>query len=78
VPLSLTIDVDLNEVIQTASYFKLGSYVSMMLDKIHHVLISMFSKFIVCVNTLIIKVCAMYMPASYDELANEYTGYNYG
>jgi formate/nitrite transporter FocA (FNT family) len=47
-------------------------------DKIDRTFISMFSKFIVCVNVLIIKVCAMYMSASYDDLADKYVSSNYG
>jgi hypothetical protein len=78
VQLLLTTDVDLNEVIQAASYMKVRSYVSMMLDKIGCTLISMFSKFTMCVNVLIVKVRAMYMSASYDKLADEYAGSNYG
>jgi hypothetical protein len=50
----------------------------MMCDKINCVLISMFSKFIVCFNTLIVKVHTMYMLAGYDELADEYASSNYG
>jgi hypothetical protein len=47
-------------------------------DKIDPTLISMFSKFTVCVNALIVKAHAMYMPASYDKLVNEYIGSSYG
>jgi hypothetical protein len=50
----------------------------MMPSKIDHVLISMFSKFTMCVNALIIKARAMYMSAGYDELVDEYTNSNYG
>jgi hypothetical protein len=46
--------------------------------KIDRALISMFSKFIMCVNTLIIKVRAMYMPAGYNELVDEYAGCSHG
>jgi hypothetical protein len=42
-------------------------------DKIDRAFISMFSKFIVCVNMLIVNACAMYMLTSYDEFANELT-----
>ncbi|CAM6019383.1 unnamed protein product [Sphagnum balticum] len=77
-PLSFATDVDLNEVIQAASYLKPRSYVPMMPGKIDHALISMFSKFTMCVNTLIVKAHAMYMLVDYDELANEYVGSNYG
>jgi hypothetical protein len=38
----------------------------------------MFSKFTVCVNMLIVKARAMYMPTGYDELVDEYTGSNCG
>ncbi len=38
----------------------------------------MFSKFIVCINTLIVKVRVMYMPANYNELVDEYVDFNYG
>jgi hypothetical protein len=55
-PLSLATDVNLNEVIQAMSYLKPRSYVPMTPDKIDCALISMFSKFIVCINALIIKV----------------------
>jgi hypothetical protein len=48
-PLSLATDVNLNEVIQAASYLKPGSYIPMTPGKINRTLISMFSKFIVCV-----------------------------
>jgi len=47
-PLSLATDANLNEVIQAASYLKLGSYVQMTPGKINRALISMFSKFTVC------------------------------
>ncbi len=43
-----------------------------MLDKIDHTLISMFSKFIVCVNTLIVKAPIIYMLAGYNKLVDEY------
>ncbi|CAM6069157.1 unnamed protein product [Sphagnum tenellum] len=65
-------DVNLNEVIQAASYLKPGSYVLMTPGKINRALICMFSKFTVCVKALIVKVRAMYMPAGYDELGDEY------
>jgi hypothetical protein len=77
-PLSLATDINLNEVIQAASYLKPGSYVPMTPGKINCTLISMFSKFTVCVKALIVKARAMYMPASYDELADEYVGSSYG
>jgi hypothetical protein len=76
--LSLATDVDLNKVIQAASYLKLGSYVPMTSGKIDRALISMFSKFTVCVNVLIIKACTKYMSASYNELVNKYAGSSYG
>jgi hypothetical protein len=38
----------------------------------------MFSKFIMCVNALIVKVRAMYMPTSYNELADKYASFNCG
>jgi hypothetical protein len=50
----------------------------MMPDKINRALISMFSKSTVCVKVLIVKARAMYMPAGYDELADEYVGSSYG
>ncbi len=50
----------------------------MMFGKIDHALISMFSKFTMCVNALVVKARAMYMPAGYDELADEYASSNYG
>ncbi len=78
VPLSLATDVDLNEVIQAASYLKLGSYVSVTPGKIDRTLISMFSKFIMCVNAFIVKAHAMYMLLGYNELANEYANSSYG
>jgi len=77
-PLSLATDVNLNEVIQAASYLKPGSYVPMTPSKINRALISMFSKFTVCVKALIVKARAMYMPASYDELVDEYAGSSCG
>jgi TusA-related sulfurtransferase len=77
-PLSLATNVDLNKVIQAASYLKPGSYVPMTPGKIDRALISMFSKFTVCVNTFIVKARAMYMLANYDELANKYVGSSYG
>jgi hypothetical protein len=46
--------------------------------KINRALISMFSKFTVCVQALIVKARAMYMPADYDELTDEYAGSNCG
>jgi hypothetical protein len=46
--------------------------------KIDHTLISMFSKFTMCVNTLIVKARAMYMSASYDELVDKYVGSSHG
>ncbi len=72
--LSLATDVNLNEVIQVASYLKPGSYIPMTPGKINCALISMFSKFIMCVKALIVKARAMYMPAGYDELADKYAG----
>jgi hypothetical protein len=77
-PLSLPTDVNLNEVIQAASYLKPGSYIPMTPGKINRALISMFSKFIVCVQALIVKARAMYMPADYDELIDEYVGSSCG
>jgi hypothetical protein len=77
-PLSLATDVNLNEVIQVASYLKLGSYIPMTPSKINRVFISIFFKFIVCVKALIVKARTMYMPAGYDELANEYVSSSYG
>ncbi len=77
-PLSLPTDVNLNEVIQASSYLKPGSYISMTPGKINRALISMFSKFIVCVQALIVKARAMYMPAGYDELIDEYAGSSCG
>jgi hypothetical protein len=77
-PLSFAIDVNLNEVIQAASYLKPGSYIPMTPGKINRALISMFSKFTVCVQALIVKACAMYMPTSYDELIDEYAGSSCG
>ncbi len=47
-------------------------------DKINCALISMFSKFTVCVNMLIVKAHAMYMPIGYDELVDEYISSNCG
>jgi hypothetical protein len=47
-------------------------------NKIDCALISMFSKSTVCINALIIKARAMYMPTDYNELADEYVGSNYG
>jgi hypothetical protein len=76
-PLSLATNVDLNKVIQAASCLKLRSYVLMTFNKIDRALISMFSKFTMCINTFIIKVCVMYMPTSYDKLANEYANSNH-
>ncbi len=76
--LSLATDVNLNEVIQVASYLKPGSYIPMTLSKINRALISMFSKFTVCVQALIVKARAMYMPAGYDELTDEYAGSSCG
>jgi hypothetical protein len=46
--------------------------------KIDCALISMFSKFTMCVNALIVKAHAMYMPTNYSELADEYVGSNCG
>jgi TusA-related sulfurtransferase len=77
-PLSLATDVNLNEVIQAASYLKPGSYIPMTPGKINRALISMFSKFTVCVQALIVKARAMYMPAGYDELTDEYAGSSCG
>ncbi len=76
--LSLAIDVDLNEVIQVMLYLKSRLYVSMTPGKIDHALISMFSKFTVWVNALIVKVRAMYMLVDYNELTDEYAGSSYG
>jgi hypothetical protein len=47
-------------------------------DKINCMLISMFSKFIVCVNVFIIKARVMYMPTGYDELVDEYVDSSHG
>jgi hypothetical protein len=77
-PLLLTTNVDLNEVIHAASYLKLGLYVPMTPSNIDHALISMFSKFTVCINALIVKACTMYMMVDNDKLANEYVGSSYG
>jgi hypothetical protein len=77
-PLSLATDVNLNEVIQAASYLKPGSYVPMTPGKINRALISMFSKFTLCVKALIVKARVMYMPADYDELVDEYVGSSCG
>jgi hypothetical protein len=77
-PLSLATDVNLNEVIQATLYLKPRSYVPMTPGKINRALISMFSKFTVCVKALIVKVRAMYMPAGYDELVDEYAGSSCG
>ncbi len=71
--LSLATDVDLNEVIQATLYLKLKLYVPMTPNKINRALISMFSKFTVCVNGLIVKARTMNMPADYDELPDKYT-----
>ncbi len=76
--LSLATNVNLNEVIQAASYLKPGSYVPMTPGKINRALISMFSKFTVCVKALIVKARAMYMPAGYDELVDKYAGSSCG
>jgi hypothetical protein len=38
----------------------------------------MFSKFTMCVKAFIVKARAMYMPAGYDELVDEYAGSSYG
>jgi hypothetical protein len=46
--------------------------------KINCALISMFSKFTVCVKALIVKARAMYMPAGYDKLVDEYANSSYG
>jgi hypothetical protein len=46
--------------------------------KINCALISMFSKFTVCVQALIVKARAMYMSAGYDELTDEYAGSSCG
>ncbi len=70
--LLLTTNVNLNEVIQVMSYLKSRSYVSMVPGKIDHTLISIFSKFIMCINALIGKTRAMYMPTRYNKLTNEY------
>ncbi len=77
-PLSLATDVNLNEVIQAVSYLKPGSYILMTPGKINRMLISMFSKFTMCVKVLIVKVRIMYMPADYDELVDEYAGSSCG
>jgi len=77
-PLSLATDVNLNEVIQPTSYLKSGSYFSMTPGKIDRTLISMFSKFIVCINAFIVKARAMYMLPGYNKLANEYAGSSCG
>jgi hypothetical protein len=77
-PLSLATNVNLNEVIQATSYLKPRSYIPMMLGKINRALISMFSKFIVCVKALIVKARAMYMSPSYDELVDKYAGSSCG
>ncbi len=77
-PLSLATDVNMNEVIQAASYLKLGSYIPMTPGKINRALISMFSKFTMCVQALIVKARTMYMPVGYDELTDEYAGSNCG
>lgn len=50
----------------------------MMPGKIDHAFISMFSKFTMCINTLIVKVCAMYMLANYNEFIDEYVDFNCG
>jgi hypothetical protein len=76
--LSLATDVNLNEVIHAASYLKPGTYIPMTPDKINRALISMFSKFTMCVKALIVKARAMYMLASYDELADKYAGSSCG
>jgi hypothetical protein len=81
--LLLATDVNLNEVMQAASYLKPGSYVSMTPGKINCAFISMFSKFTVCVKALIVKALivkarAMYMPADYDELVDEYASSSCG
>jgi hypothetical protein len=78
VPLLLATDVDLNEVTQATSYLKPGSYVLMMPNKIYYALISMFSKFTMCVNALIVKARTMYMLIDYNELVDKYTGSNCG
>ncbi|CAK9209442.1 unnamed protein product [Sphagnum troendelagicum] len=77
-PLSLATDVNLNEIIQAASYLKPGSYVPMTPGKINRAFISMFPKFTVCVKALIVKARAMYMPTAYDELADEYASSSCG
>jgi hypothetical protein len=38
----------------------------------------MLSKFTMCVNVLIIKAHAMYIPIGYNELVNEYVGFSCG
>jgi hypothetical protein len=50
----------------------------MTLGKINRALISMFSKFTVCVKALIVKARAMYMPAGYDEIVDKYAGSSCG
>jgi hypothetical protein len=77
-PLSLATDVNLNEVIQAASYLNPGSYIPMTLGKINRAFISMFSKFTMCVKALIVKARAMYMSVGYDKLADEYAGSSCG
>jgi hypothetical protein len=75
------IDVNLNEVVQAASYLKPRLYIPMTRSKINCVLISMFSKFskfTVCVKALIVKARAMYMPTGYDKFVDEYAGSNCG
>jgi hypothetical protein len=76
--LLLATDVDLNEVIQATSYLKPRLYVSMMPDKIDRAFISMFSKFTVCVNALIVKARTMYMPTGYNKLVDEYASSSCG
>ncbi|CAM6008902.1 unnamed protein product [Sphagnum balticum] len=76
--LSLATDVNLNEVIQAASYLKLGPYVLMTLGKINCAFISIFSKFTMCINMFIVKARVMYMSTGYNKLANKYVSSNYG
>lgn len=53
----------------TDVYLKPGSYVPMTLGKMDRAFISMFSKYTVCVDVLIVKARAMYMLAGYDKYA---------
>ncbi|CAK9882220.1 unnamed protein product [Sphagnum jensenii] len=78
VPLLFATNLNLNKVIQATSYLKPRSYISMTPNKINRAFISMFSKFTMCVKALIVNVHAMYMPACYEELIDEYLGFNCG